>query len=176
MIKLSKLALCLFVSIAICSIGTNAKAADPENTLHMDLDIGSITIEMFPDLAPKHVQRIKTLTRQDFYNGIVFHRVISGFMAQAGDPTGTGMEGSHLPDLQNEFSDYPFSEGVIGMAKTQLPHSANSQFFICFDGCGHLTGSYTVWGKVTSGMDVVYNIRKGQTKIQKMSIAADTAE
>ena len=140
---------------------SNAKAADAENTLYMDLDGGRVTIEMLPDRAPNHVERIKKLTREGFYNGVVFHRVIDGFMAQTGDPTGTGMGGSDLPDLPAEFSDEPFVRGTVGAARTQDPNSANSQFFIMFaDGPG-LNGQYTVFGMVVSGMEFVDNIKKG---------------
>ncbi len=158
----------------------DANAADPENTLYLDVDAGRITIEMLPDIAPLHVERIKTLTRDGFYDGIIWHRVIDGFMAQTGDPTGTGTGDSDLPDVKAEFSDYNYKRGTIGMARTQAPDSANSQFFICFtdDGCSFLTGQYTVWGQVTEGMEHVDAIEKGEPpanpdKIVKMQIAAD---
>jgi peptidylprolyl isomerase len=123
-----------------------------------------VTIEMLPNIAPQHVERIKTLTKEKFYDGIVWHRVIDGFMAQTGDPTGKGTGGSELPDLPAEFSDYAYKRGTIGMARTADPNSANSQFFICFtdDGCSFLTGQYTVWGQVTEGMEHVDNIAKGE--------------
>lgn len=171
-------------SIAVMAASAGgAKAADLENTLYLHLDSGKIEIELLPDIAPQHVERIKTLTRDGFYDGIVFHRVIDGFMAQTGDPTGTGTGGSDLPDVPAEFSDYPYKRGTIGAARTNDPNSANSQFFICFsdDGCSFLTGQYTVWGQVTSGMEHVDNIAKGEPprnpdSIVKMEIAADVAE
>ncbi|HMB47035.1 MAG TPA: peptidylprolyl isomerase [Afifellaceae bacterium] len=148
----------------------------------MELDGGEVRINLRPDLAPKHVERLKTLTRQGFYDGIVFHRVIDGFMAQTGDPTGTGTGGSDLPDLPAEFSDAPFKRGVLGMARTNDPDSANSQFFITFDDASHLNGKYTVFGEVAEGMDLVDKIKKGADdsglvnepdKIIRMRVAAD---
>jgi len=141
-----------------------AETTDPENTLYMELKDGVVTIALRPDLAPNHVERIKTLTRQGFYDGVVFHRVIEGFMAQTGDPTGTGMGGSDLPDLKAEFS--PPSEaqhlrGTCSMARTQNPNSANSQFFICLADVPHLDGQYTIWGQITDGMDAVDGIKVG---------------
>jgi peptidylprolyl isomerase len=134
-------------------------------------------------VAPKHVARVKELANAGFYDGIVFHRVIPGFMAQTGDPTGTGTGGSDLPNIPAEFSKEPFKRGSVGMARSQSPNSANSQFFICYDGCGGLTGQYTLFGEVVSGMDVVDKIKKGSAaengkvvspdKIVKMQIAAD---
>jgi len=135
-------------------------APDPENVLVMELKDGIVKIEMLPDLAPQHVERIKTLTRQGFYDGIVFHRVMEGFMAQTGDPTGTGRGGSDLPDLPAEFSAEPFERGVIGMARTQDPNSANSQFFITFAPARFLDKQYTVWGRVIEGMEYVDQIKK----------------
>lgn len=160
-----------------------AEAANPVDTLHMELSTGgTITIEMLPDRAPAHVERIKKLTRDGFYDGIVFHRVIDGFMAQTGDPTGTGMGGSDEPDLPAEFTDYQYKRGTIGMARTADPNSANSQFFICFSdtGCSFLTGQYTVWGQVTEGMEFVDKIAQGEPpanpdKIVKMVVASDAA-
>ena len=160
---------------------TPAEAADPENTIYMRLSTGgTVTMELLPDIAPNHVDRIKTLARDGFYDGIVFHRVIEGFMAQAGDPTGTGMSGSDLPDVDQEFSDYAYKRGTVGAARTQDPNSANSQFFICFTdtGCSFLTGQYTVFAQVTDGMAEVDNIARGEppvepTKIEKMIIGAD---
>ncbi len=156
-------------------------ASDPENTIFMNLSSGgTVTIEMKPDLAPKHVERIKKLTREGFYDGLVFHRVISGFMAQTGDPTGTGMSGSDEPDLPAEFSDYPYNRGTVGMARTADPNSANSQFYICFNDCNFLNGQYTVWGQVTAGMEYVDALAVGEPpanpdKIIKMQVAADAA-
>lgn len=160
------------------AVSTPALAADKENTLLMDLKDGQVTIELRPDLAPKHVERIKTLTRQGFYNGIVFHRVIDGFMAQTGDPTGTGTGGSELADLPAEFNKENFGRGTIGMARTNDPNSANSQFFICFTDCSFLNGQYTIWGQVTSGMEAVDKITRGEPpsnpdKIIKLQVAAD---
>ncbi len=151
---------------------------DPENTLYLDLEDGRVTIKLMPDIAPKHVERIKTLTREGFYDGIVFHRVIDGFMAQTGDPTGTGTGGSELPDLEAEFNDYNFGRGTIGAARSGDPNSANSQWFICFDDCSFLNNQYTVWGQVVDGMEHVDNINRGEPpanpdKIVKLQVAAD---
>ena len=137
-------------------------AADPENTLILTLDGGDVVINLRPDLAPGHVDQIKTLAREGFYDGVVFHRVIDGFMAQGGDPTGTGMGGSDRPDLPAEFSDEPHVRGTASMARAQNPNSANSQFFICFDDCGFLDGQYTVWGEVVEGMEHVDALPKGE--------------
>ena len=134
---------------------------DPENTLIMEIPHGKVVIEMRPDLAPKHVARIKELAREGFYDGVAFHRVIDGFMAQGGDPTGTGMGGSQLPDLPQEFSSEPHVRGVCSMARAQNPNSANSQFFICFDDARFLDNQYTVWGEVIEGMDNVDALPKG---------------
>ena len=135
-------------------------AADAENTLVMTLENGEVLIEMRPDLAPQHVDRIKTLTRQGFYDGTPFHRVIEGFMAQGGDPTGTGTGGSGV-NLPAEFSNEPHVRGVVSMARAQSPNSADSQFFIVFDDARFLDGQYTVWGKVTDGMELVDQIKRG---------------
>ena len=136
-------------------------ALDPENTLNIQLKDGTVVIELLPDVAPLHVARIKELTRQGFYNGIKFHRVIDGFMAQTGDPRGDGTGGSELPDLPAEFSSVPFERGTLGMARAQNPNSANSQFFIMFAEGSFLNGQYTVFGQVQSGMEFVDNITKG---------------
>lgn len=154
---------------------------DPENTIYLDLDYGRVTIKLMPDVAPKHVERIKTLTREGFYNSIVFHRVIDGFMAQTGDPTGTGMGGSKLSDLPAEFNSTNFGRGTVGMARSQSPNSGNSQFFICFDDCSFLNKQYTVWGQVIDGMQFVDQVKRGEPpanpdKIVKMSVAADEAK
>jgi peptidylprolyl isomerase len=135
--------------------------ADPENTLVIELKDGPVIIRLRPDLAPQHVERIKTLTRQGFYDGIVFHRVIEGFMAQTGDPQGTGMGGSPLPNVPAEFSREPFARGTLGMARSQSPNSANSQFFICFAAASFLNGQYTVFGNVVQGMEAVDKIKRG---------------
>ena len=138
-----------------------ALALDPENTLNIQLKDGTVVIELLPDVAPLHVARIKELTRDGFYNGIKFHRVIDGFMAQTGDPRGDGTGGSSLPDLPAEFSNVPFERGTLGMARAQNPNSANSQFFIMFAEGSFLNGQYTVFGQVRSGMEFVDNITKG---------------
>ena len=168
----------LLGSLLIMTATTDANAADPENTLHLDLKDGRVTIKLLPDIAPNHVERIKTLTREGFYDGIVFHRVIDGFMAQTGDPTGTGTGGSELPDLEAEFNDYNFGRGTIGAARSGDPDSANSQWFICFDDCSFLNNQYTVWGQVTGGMEHVDAIKRGEPptdpdKIVKLQVAAD---
>ncbi|ACL60038.1 peptidylprolyl isomerase [Methylobacterium nodulans] len=160
-----------------------AAAAPDANTVYLDTKDGRITIQLRPDLAPKHVQQIKTLVKQGFYNGVPFHRVIDGFMAQTGDPTGTGMGKSKLPDIPAEFTPTPFKRGTVGMARAQDPNSANSQFFICFGDASFLNNQYTVVGEVTSGMNVVDKIKKGSSaangsvqnpdKIVRMQLAQD---
>ena len=137
-------------------------ATDPENTLILETTKGRVVIEMRPDLAPGHVERIKQLTREKFYDGIVFHRVIEGFMAQTGCPHGTGTGGSKYPNLKQEFNAQPHVRGVCSMARAQSPDSANSQFFICFDDARFLDRQYTVWGEVTSGMENVDKIKRGE--------------
>jgi cyclophilin family peptidyl-prolyl cis-trans isomerase len=154
--------------------------ADPENTLVLETTKGRVVIEMRPDLAPKHVEQIKKLARQGFYNGVAFHRVIDGFMAQTGCPQGTGTGGSDLPDLQAEFNAEPHVRGVVSMARTNYPHSANSQFFICFDDAGFLDKQYTVWGKVVEGMENVDKIKRGEPvrdpdRIVSMKVQSDAA-
>jgi cyclophilin family peptidyl-prolyl cis-trans isomerase len=153
-------------------------AADPDNTLILDLDTGPVTIALRPDLAPGHVARIKELAREGFYDGVVFHRVIDGFMAQGGDPTGTGMGGSKKADLKAEFSKANHARGVCSMARSSNPNSANSQFFICLDDAGFLDGDYTVWGEVVEGMENVDALPKGEPprnpgRIVKARVAAD---
>lgn len=160
-----------------------APKLDPQNTLQIDLKDGKVLIALRPDLAPKHVERIKTLAKQGFYDGIVFHRVINGFMAQSGDPTGTGTGGSNLPNIPAEFSVEPFKRGTLGMARASDPNSANSQFFIMFGDGSFLNGQYTVFGEVVAGMDAVDKIKKGDTnangkvnnpdKIIRMQLASD---
>jgi cyclophilin family peptidyl-prolyl cis-trans isomerase len=158
--------------------------ADLENTLFLDIADnagkakGRVTIALRPDLAPGHVTRIKELAREGFYDGVVFHRVIEGFMAQGGDPTGTGMGGSNKPDLKAEFSAEPHTRGACSMARSSNPNSANSQFFIVFDDASFLDKQYTVWGRVTDGMDIVDTIKRGEPvkspdKIAKAQVAAD---
>ena len=138
--------------------------SDPENTLIIELNSGDVVVEMFPEKAPNHVERIKTLARRGFYDGVVFHRVIEGFMAQTGDPTGTGMGGSDLPDLKAEFNDVPHERGTLSMARAQNPNSANSQFFIVFQRAPHLDRQYTAWGRVIDGMEHVDAIKKGNAR------------
>jgi peptidylprolyl isomerase len=155
-----------------------AAIKDPENTLVMDTTQGKVVIALRPDLAPKHVDRIKTLAREGFYDGIVFHRVIDGFMAQTGCPHGTGTGGSKLGNLEAEFNAEPHVRGVCSMARAQNPNSANSQFFICFDDARFLDKQYTVWGKVIEGMDNVDKIKRGEPvqnpdKIKSLKVAAD---
>ncbi len=151
---------------------------DLENTLILTLDTGPVTIKLRPDLAPGHVARIKELAREGFYDGVVFHRVIPGFMAQGGDPTGSGMGGSKKPNLKAEFTKAPHTRGVCSMARSQNPDSANSQFFICFDDARFLDNQYTVWGEVVEGMENVDALPKGEPprapgKIVSMKVAAD---
>jgi peptidylprolyl isomerase len=137
--------------------------ADELNTLVLSLDSGGdVVITLRPDLAPSHVERIKELVGEGFYDGVVFHRVIPGFMAQGGDPTGTGSGGSKKPDLKAEFSKEPHVRGACSMARTNNPNSANSQFFICFDDARFLDGQYTVWGQVSEGMEHVDALPKGE--------------
>ena len=152
---------------------------DPENTLVMETSKGTVVIECMPDKAPKHVEHIKALAREGFYDGVVFHRVIDGFMAQGGDPTGTGTGGSDKPNLKAEFNDTPHVRGVCSMARSQNPDSANSQFFICFDDATFLDRQYTAWGKVIEGMENVDQFARGEPvpnpdKIVSMKVAADT--
>ena len=133
-----------------------------DQTLTLMLSTGEVVIRLRPDLAPKHVEQITQLASVGFYNGVIFHRVIDGFMAQGGDPTGTGMGGSQLPDIQAEFSAEPHVRGTCSMARSQNPNSANSQFFICFEDARFLDRQYTVWGEVISGMDAVDALPKGE--------------
>jgi peptidylprolyl isomerase len=170
---------CLAMFIAAGSAGVAAQSADPGNTIIMTLkDDCKVTIALRPDLAPKHVAQIKALTAEKFYDGIIFHRVIDGFMAQTGDPTGTGMGGSKLPDIPAEFSSEPFKRGTLGMARSQDPNSANSQFFIMFAEGDFLNGQYTVFGEVTDGMTCVDAITRGEPpanpdKIVSMKLMKD---
>jgi len=169
------------VGVALMAAGT-AAAADPENTLYMDLTYGRVVIELRPDLAPKHVAQIKKLTRAGFYDGLVFHRVIDGFMVQGGDPSGNGTGGSGNK-LPAEFSQEKHVRGVTSMARSRDPNSADSQFFIMLGASTHLDGQYTIWGKVVSGMEFVDKIKKGDPnqngvvrdpdKITRMRVAAD---
>jgi peptidylprolyl isomerase len=174
----------LVLPVALLAAQTaRGEDSDADNTVILTTKNGKIVIRLRPDLAPKHVAQIKTLVKRKFYDGIVFHRVIDGFMAQTGDPTGTGSGGSDLPNLPAEFTDTPFKRGTVGMARSSDPNSANSQFFICFADAPFLNGKYTVFGEVVSGMDVVDKIKKGSAadngavvdpdKIVKMRMAND---
>ncbi len=166
----------------LLSGGAARAAPDPENTLLLTLKDGVVIIEMRPDLAPKHVARIKELTRQGFYDGLVFHRVIDGFMAQTGDPKGNGTGGSGVK-LPAEFSKQPFVRGTVGMARSQDPNSGDLQFFIVFAPARFLDGQYTVWGQVIEGMEFVDKIKRGDERrngevtnpdrIVRMQVAAD---
>ena len=158
-----------------------ADYADPENTLIIETTKGRVVIELRPDLAPRHVARIKELARKGFYDGIVFHRVIEGFMAQTGDPTGTGTGSSKYPNLKQEFNAEPHVRGVASMARAQNPDSANSQFFIVFNDARFLDRQYTVWGKVIEGMENVDQIKRGEPvrdpdSMVTVKVAADIAE
>ena len=158
-----------------------ASYKDPENTLVMDMTHGRVVIELLPEVAPGHVARIKELAREGFYDGIVFHRVIDGFMAQTGDPTGTGMGGSGKK-LKAEFNKMPHERGTVSMARAQSPDSGDSQFFICFEASPHLNRQYTAFGQVIEGMQFVDRIKKGNGQggevfnpdsIVKMQLASD---
>ena len=156
---------------------STADAQDVENQIYLDLKNGRVVIDLRPGVAPRHVGRIKELTRQGFYDGIVFHRVIEGFMAQTGDPTGTGRGGSGQ-NLPAEFSKVPFTRGTVGMARSQNPDSGDSQFFICFADAPFLNGQYTVWGVVSDGMEFVDQIVRGEPpaepdRIERMQVAVD---
>jgi len=178
--------LALGVSLAASSASAERVLATTqelrENTLVMELRTGDVTIEMRPELAPNHVARIRELVRQGFYNGLKFHRVIEGFMAQTGDPLGNGQGGSGQ-NIKAEFSDEPFERGTVGMARAQHPDSADSQFFIMFRRTPALDGQYTIWGKVTDGMEHVDQIRRGDPnkngivespdRIVRLSVEAD---
>jgi len=178
-----------FVVAAVAAIllwQYQATAADKDNMIYMDLKDGRVTIELFPDKAPNHVKRIKELANAGFYDGVVFHRVIDGFMAQTGDPTGTGRGGSDKPDLKAEFNDVHHVEGICSRARTADPNRANSQFFIMLASAPYLDGQYTVWGKVIDGMQYVHNIKKGSSaangavdnpdKIIKMRVASQAGK
>ncbi len=181
--KLLRFLYVMLVAITLTFFLVRAVAAtDLENALYLDLKNGRVVIELFPEHAPNHVARIKQLTRAGFYDGIVFHRVIKGFMAQTGDPTGTGTGGSGK-NLKAEFNSLPHLRGSVSMARTQNPDSADSQFFIVFERAQHLDGQYTVWGQVIDGMQFVDSIKKGSDsdngtvnkpdKIIRLRVAAD---
>ena len=169
------------IALPLAALGVPAfaeDAPDPENTLVLETKSGKVIIALRPDIAPKHVAQVKALVKRKFYDGIIFHRVIPGFMAQTGDPTGTGTGKSDLPNLPAEFTDTPFVRGTLGMARSQAPNSANSQFFICFDAAPHLEKKYTVWGKVISGMEAIDKLAVGEPpaspdKIISMRLLAD---
>ena len=171
----------LFLAFLLVAFGapTHAQApADRENLLYIDLDYGRVVIRLRPDIAPRHVERVKELARAKFYDGQVFHRVIDGFMAQTGDPTGTGRGGSGRGNVNAEFSRVPFERGVVGAARAQNPNSADSQFFIMFARASSLDGQYTVWGQVISGMEHVDRIRRGEPparpdRMLRVQVAAD---
>ncbi len=178
----------LLATLAIGTLMSEAAAAqptdlDPENTLYMDLKDGRVVIKLRPDLAPKHVERVKALARKHFYDGTVFHRVIDGFMAQGGDPTGTGTGGSDMGNLPAEFTNKAhFLRGTVGAARTSDPNSANSQFYICFAPAPSLDGQYTIWGQVVQGMENIDKIKRGSgssgsvsnpDKIIRVQVAAD---
>lgn len=178
--KISKFILAATLTLMVAAGAAHATTPDTkdlENTLYLDLKDGRVVIEMLPKLAPKHVERIKELTREGFYNGLKFHRVIPGFMAQGGDPVGTGTGGSGKK-IPAEFSSEPFVRGTVGMARSSDPNSGDSQFFIMFDDGPFLNNQYTVWGRVASGMQFVDNIAQGEPPmvadtIVKMQVAAD---
>jgi len=174
---------CLAIFAFVLGISTNVtKARDNmEDILLIDLEYGQVAIEMLPDVAPKHVERIKKLAREGFYDGIVFHRVIEGFMAQTGDPSGNGTGGSDYPDLPAEFNSTDFGRGTVGMARTSNPNSANSQFFICFNNCSFLNNQYTVWGQVIDGMQFIDQIKRGEPprnpdKMIRVRVASDVQD
>ncbi len=171
--------------LLMSALATSGAAADLENTIYLDLEDGRVVIEMRPDLAPQHVRRIKELVREGFYDGLAFHRVIEGFMAQGGDPRGDGTGGSGVK-LPAEFSDAPHLRGTVSMARASDPDSADSQFFICFDTADFLDGQYTVWGQVVEGMEYVDGLKRGERymngtvtdpdRIVRMRVAADVTE
>lgn len=170
------LSLGLFAGLALSSgaiaqdmeLPASVAEVSPENVLVIELTSGPVYVELLPEVAPEHVARIQTLSREGFYDGIVFHRVIEGFMAQTGDPTGTGTGGSDYADLPAEFSDIAYERGVLGMARTSNPNSANSQFFIMFAPAPSLNNQYTVFGRVLDGMDHVDAIKKGDPRTNGM--------
>jgi peptidylprolyl isomerase len=179
-----RIVLGLVMAVALAAaVPVAAAELDLQNTLYMDLAYGRVVIKLRPDLAPKHVEQVKALVKKGFYDNTPFHRVIEGFMAQGGDPTGTGTGGSDLPDLKAEFTSTHFVRGTIGAARSSDPDSANSQFFIMFAPAANLDGDYTVWGEVVSGIEFVDKLKKGNPdddgvvdgpdRIVKMQLAAD---
>ncbi len=180
---LTTIAIGTLMSDAASSAAGAQPAQDPQNTVYMDVKGGRVVIRLRPDLAPKHIERVKLLCHEHFYDGTPFHRVIDGFMAQGGDPTGTGTSGSKYPDLPAEFTNsVHFLRGTVGAARTQNPNTANSQFFICFAPASNLDGQYTIWGQVVSGMEYVDQLKKGAggsgsvsnpDKIIKMRLASE---
>ena len=176
----------LLAGVLIPAVAFTAKADDLENTIYLDLKYGRVVIQLRPDLAPEHVERFKTLSRSGFYDGLNWHRVIDGFMAQTGDPNGDGTGGSPLPDLKAEFNSENHVRGALSMARAADINSANSQFFIVYDDAPHLNGQYTYFGQVISGMEYVDQIRKGNParggavqypdRIIQMQVAADAEE
>jgi len=186
MTQLFRALIAVFFGLALFAGSSFAGTLDPENTIYLELKDGTVVIQLRPDLAPKHVERIKKLTREGFYDGLKFHRVIRGFMAQTGDPLGNGTGGSQYPDLPAEFTNTPHVRGTASMARSGHPDSANSQFFIMFGRAPHLDNQYTVWGQVVSGMEHVDKIKKGLSSrngevrnpdsIISMKVAADTVK
>lgn len=182
---LTRLALGLILGLSLvmgAGCSDQPGVGDSSDVLVIELKTGKVKVKMRPDLAPKHVERVKQLVKDGFYDGLKFHRVIKGFMAQTGDPTGTGTGGSQYPDLPAEFSQEPYKRGTVGAARTADPNSANSQFFICFDdtGCSSLTGQYTVWGEVIEGMDHVDQVAPGEPPaipdvMQKVYLESDAS-
>ncbi|HOV02832.1 MAG TPA: peptidylprolyl isomerase [Kaistiaceae bacterium] len=181
---LKRLVIFVFAIFAFCAFGVaiRAEKLDPENTLFLDLKYGRVVVKLRNDVAPNHAERLKTLAREGFYDGLKFHRVIDGFMAQTGDPTGTGYGSSKLPDLKAEFSDASFGRGTIGIARDpNSVDSGNSQFFICFKPTPWLDGQYTIVGEVVDGMEFVDKIKRGEPPanpdvIVKMQVAADATK
>lgn len=183
MLRRTFLAAAVATTFAGSALAAAPAAGDKENQLVLTLKSGKVVIQLRPDIAPKHVERLKTLTRQGFYDGLKFHRVIDGFMAQTGDPRGDGTGGSDLPNLKAEFNPMPFERGTLGMARASDPNSANSQFFIMFADGSFLNGNYTAFGEVESGMEFVDEIKKGSKELNgvvdkpdvivKLQVAAD---
>lgn len=183
MLRRTFIAAAAAVSLTATAFAASPAPGDKENQIVLTLKSGRVVIQLRPDIAPKHVERLKTLTRQGFYDGLKFHRVIDGFMAQTGDPRGDGTGGSPLPNLPAEFNAMPFERGTLGMARSRDPNSANSQFFIMFADGAFLNGNYTAFGQVISGMEFVDKIKRGAKEangtvvdpdvIVKMQVAAD---